>query len=63
MVVSGKVKVSAPSDDGKEITFRILGPGELIGKMGVLERTVHTAAVTALELTELAVLERRDFLP
>ncbi len=62
MVVSGKVKVSAPSEDGKEITFGILGPGELVGEMGVIDGADHTATVTALEPTELAVLNQRDFL-
>ena len=61
MLISGKVKVSAPSEDGKEIIFGIFGPGELIGEMGVLEEADHTATVTALEPTELAVLERREF--
>lgn len=61
VLLSGKVKVSAPSEDGKEIIFGIFGPGELIGEMGVLEEADHTATVTALEATELAVLERRDF--
>lgn len=62
IVVSGRVKVSAPSDDGKEITFAILGPGELVGEMGVFEETDHTATVTAMEPTELAVVNRHDFL-
>ncbi len=62
VVVSGRVKVSAPSDDGKEITFAILGPGELVGEMGVLEHTDHTATVTAMEPTEVTVFNRQDFL-
>ncbi len=61
VILSGKVKVSAPSEDGKEIIFGIFGPGELVGEMGVLEDADHTATVTALESTELAILERRDF--
>ena len=63
VVVSGKVKVSASSEDGKEITFGILGPGELFGEMALLDGADQIATVTALEPTELAVLERRDFLP
>ena len=60
MVISGKV--SALSDNWEGITFAILGPGELFGEMGMLEGAEHTATVTALELTELAVLDRQDFL-
>ena len=62
VILSGRVKVSAPSDDGKEITFAILGPGDLVGEMGVLEQTDHTATVTAMEPTELAGFTRQDFL-
>lgn len=62
VVLSGRVKVSAPSDDGKEITFAILGPGELVGEMGVLDHTEHTATVTAMEPTEVAGFNRQVFL-
>lgn len=62
VVLSGRVKVSAPSDEGKEITFAILGPGELVGEVAVLEHTEHTATVTAMEPTEVGGLSRQDFL-
>ncbi len=62
VILSGAVKVSAPSEDGKEITFGILGSGEFFGEMGMLDGAEHTATVSALEPTELAVLDRRDFL-
>jgi CRP-like cAMP-binding protein len=62
IVVSGRVKVSASSEDGKEITFAILGPGEVVGELALLAGSEHSATVTALEPTELLVFERRDFL-
>ncbi len=62
VVLSGTVKVSAPSEDGKEITFGILGSGELFGEIGMLDDAEHTATVTALESTEVAVLDRQDVL-
>ncbi len=61
IVMSGRVKVSAPSEEGKEITFAILGPGELIGEIGTLEATDHSATVTTLEPSEFAVLSHEDF--
>ena len=60
VIISGKVKVSAPSEDGKEVIFGILGPGELFGEMGILDGGEHQATVTALVSTELAVLDRQD---
>ena len=62
VILSGAVKVSAPSEDGKEITLGILGAGELFGEMGMLDGAEHTATVSALEPTEVAVLDRHDFL-
>ena len=61
VVVSGKLKVSAPSDDGKEIIFGIVGLGDLVGEMSMVEGAEHTATVTALERTELVALNRSEF--
>ncbi len=62
VVRSGKVKVSVPCEDGREIIFDIIGPGQLFGEMAALEGTVHQATTTALETTELEVMDRQEFL-
>ena len=62
VVRSGKVKVSVPWEDGREIIFDILGPGEVFGEMAALEGTEHQATTTALETTELEVMDRQEFL-
>ena len=61
-ILAGHVKVSASSEDGKEITFAILGPGELFGEIALIEGTKHSASVISLEPTELLTFDRRDFL-
>jgi CRP-like cAMP-binding protein len=61
-IVDGRVKVTASSEDGKEIIFAILGSGELFGEGALLEDTEHSASVMALEPTNLLVFERRDML-
>ena len=62
VVRSGKVKVSVPCEDGREIILDILGPGQVLGEMAALEGKDHQATATALETTELEVMERQEFL-
>lgn len=61
-IFSGRVKVTAPSLEGKEITFAYLGPGECFGEMAIVESTAHTATVTTIEPTVLQLIDGRDFL-
>jgi CRP/FNR family cyclic AMP-dependent transcriptional regulator len=62
VVTKGRVKVTVPSEDGKELTLGILEPGEVFGELAVLEGKEHAATVVALERTEVAVIERQEFL-
>ena len=62
-VVSGRVKISVSSPDGKETVLAVLGTGEVLGEMAVLENTERSADATALEASELLVVQRRDFIP
>jgi CRP-like cAMP-binding protein len=61
-ILDGRVKVSASSEDGKEIIFSILGAGELFGEVALVEGTEHSASVITLEPTDLLAFDRRDFL-
>lgn len=62
-IVSGKVNLNTDSDEGKELTFSILAPGDFFGEIALLDGGPRTATVKALEKTELLVIERRYFLP
>ena len=35
IVLTGSVKISLPHVDGSEITFAILGPGQIVGEMSI----------------------------
>jgi CRP-like cAMP-binding protein len=63
LIVSGRVKLSTLSEEGKEMMFGILEAGELFGEIALLDGEERSAAVTAIEPTELLVIERRDFIP
>jgi CRP/FNR family cyclic AMP-dependent transcriptional regulator len=62
-VVSGAVKITVPSADGRDIVLRIIHPGEIFGEIALLDGQPRTADATAMTDCELIVIERRDFVP
>ena len=62
-VLSGEVRISAPSAEGKEIVLSIVRPGEVFGELALLDGKDRNADCVALTPCELASLERRDILP
>lgn len=62
-VGAGAVRVSAPSDEGKDTVFNLIVPGEIFGEIAFLDGGPRTADAVMIESGELMVIERRDFLP
>ena len=62
-VLKGRVRISAPSLDGKEVVFNIMGPGEVFGEIALLDGGERTADAVAMTACELLVVDRRSFLP
>jgi len=62
VVASGRLKVATTSTRGDDVTFNLLGEGEVVGELPLLTGGRRTGTVSALEPSELLVLERRDFL-
>ena len=62
-VLSGRVRVSSVSADGKEITLNVINRGEIFGEIALLDAKPRSADATAIEKTPLLVVERRQFLP
>jgi CRP-like cAMP-binding protein len=62
-VISGRVKISTVSLEGKEIIIDFINPGELFGEIALIDSGERTADAVAIAATRLMVLERRDFLP
>ena len=62
VLVSGFVKLSRVSEDGREVILAIRGPGDLIGEQSAIDGRPRSATATALdEMTALA-LSRDDFI-
>jgi CRP/FNR family transcriptional regulator, cyclic AMP receptor protein len=62
IIVSGRVRISLVSEDGREVTLTVLGPGEVLGEMTLLDGGECSADATAQEDSVLLTLERTQFL-
>jgi CRP/FNR family cyclic AMP-dependent transcriptional regulator len=62
-VLSGRVRISVVSLEGKEITLNVISPGEIFGEIALLDGKPRSADATALETSSLLLIERRHFLP
>ena len=62
VIADGRVRVSLVSEDGKEITLGVLGPGEMLGEMSLLDGEDCSADASAQEDCLLLVIERAQFL-
>lgn len=61
-VVEGRVQISVPSQDGKEIILAIMEPGDVFGEIGLLDGKERSADAKTMTSCLLAVLDRRDVL-
>jgi CRP/FNR family transcriptional regulator, cyclic AMP receptor protein len=63
LITAGKVKISAFGPDGREAVLAVLGEGEILGEMAILDNKPRSADASALEPCDVLVLRQRDFLP
>jgi CRP-like cAMP-binding protein len=62
LVRSGRVAVGMTTRYGNQVTFTLLGPGEVFGELALLGRdSRRTATLTALEPTETVTLSKPEF--
>jgi CRP/FNR family cyclic AMP-dependent transcriptional regulator len=62
-VITGTVRISAPSAEGKDTVFGQLPAGEIFGEIALLDGRPRSADVAAVTDCELMVINRRDFVP
>ena len=58
VVVSGRVKVTVRSADGGELTLAIIGPGGVLGELGVVDGGPRSADAETLEACQLLLVPR-----
>jgi CRP-like cAMP-binding protein len=62
-VISGTVKMSISSADGRSAIFNLISAGEIFGEIALLDGLPRTADATANTNCEILVIDRREFLP
>ena len=60
-VVEGSLKVSILSVDGDEQLLAVLGPGDLVGELALLDGRPRSATVSALKEAQLAFVDKAAF--
>jgi len=61
IVVSGSLRVSVLSGEGKEISFVVLRRGDYFGELSLIDGRSRSATVTAIENSELLVLGHSEY--
>jgi CRP/FNR family cyclic AMP-dependent transcriptional regulator len=62
-VISGTVKISISSADGRSAILNLIGGGEIFGEVALLDGLARTADATANTNCEIFVIDRREFIP
>ncbi len=62
IIVKGKVKVTRTSNDGREVILNILTDSDIFGEMALLDGKTRSATVTAMEDSEIFIIQRNQFL-
>ena len=62
IVMSGEVRLSVVSEDGRELSVRIIGSGDLMGELSALDGVSRSADAVALKPTVALALARRDIM-
>lgn len=63
VILSGRVKITNVTANGREVVLNFLGTGDVNGEIAILDGRDRCAGAVALEDSEVFVLHRRDVLP
>ena len=62
-ILRGRLKVMSTSEDGRDLVFNIMGPGQVFGDIALFDRGERSATIVALDDCELLCIDRRALLP
>ena len=61
IILSGSAKIHLEQQDSSDVIISILGPGEIVGEMSLINDEGHCANVTTLEQSNLLWIDRSAF--
>jgi CRP-like cAMP-binding protein len=62
-VITGKIRISASSRNGREVFLNIMEPGDTFGEIALLDGRPRTATASAIAPSALIIVTREHFLP
>jgi CRP-like cAMP-binding protein len=62
LVLEGRIRLSIPSSDGRELSFAHAGPGSVFGEIATLDGGERTAGATAISKVQAMALPQRAML-
>lgn len=62
IILSGRIRIYTYDSEGRELTLRHYGPGEMFGEFALLDQRPRSASAAAAEPLEVLELSRDDFL-
>src|ERR1035437_9916145 len=62
VIIEGKVKISRLGDEGREVILTILNDRDFFGEMAILDGLARSANVTAMEDSEIFIIQRNEFI-
>ncbi|MEY3666391.1 MAG: cAMP regulatory protein [Pseudomonadota bacterium] len=61
VLLSGRAKVQRSDAEGKEVIIAVIGPGEFIGEMSLIDDEPRSASVITLETCEFLSIRKESF--
>ena len=62
IILSGRVKVLIPDEQGREVILAVMGPNEFFGEMGLLDDQPRSASVETLEACQMLRFSKAGFM-
>jgi len=62
ILMSGQVKISRISEDGREVILAVMAEGDFFGELSLLDGQSRSANVTVIKDAEILLIHREDFL-
>ena len=61
-ILEGRLRATTASAHGKELTFSVMGPGEVVGEIALFDGQPRSATVEAVDAARQIALQRGDFM-
>jgi CRP/FNR family cyclic AMP-dependent transcriptional regulator len=60
-ILKGAIKVYIEQPDGKEVILAILGPGEMVGEMSLIDHLARSATAVTIDDCDTLWMDRTEF--